>query len=93
MPVLVFRQRWASLFVARTDYKHNQLFHSKWIECHTAPEALISHPDASSLANVGKRREVVRGMSLVPVDKSTLITSYCCGRSAHASDGDPCYAG
>jgi hypothetical protein len=54
---------------------HNQLFDRKWIQKqHPVGEAILGHPDASSLVDLGSSFAVVRQMGLVPIDKATLIS-------------------
>jgi hypothetical protein len=53
---------------------HDQLFDAKWVEEHTsAGEEILGNADASSLADLGKSFDVVRDMSVIPIDKPTLI--------------------
>jgi hypothetical protein len=73
-PLLVKTKKKAIFDYGGLVTQHNQLFHSKWIESHAPPETLVGNPDPQSLANLGKTFAVVRDMSVVPVDKSTLIT-------------------
>jgi hypothetical protein len=54
--------------------RHNQQFDQKWIlEKQESAERMLGHPDASSLVDLGSSFTVVRQMSLVPIDKPTLI--------------------
>jgi hypothetical protein len=53
---------------------HNQLFETKWIHRkHPPEEVILGNPDASSLADLGSSFTVIREMSIVPIDKNTLI--------------------
>lgn len=74
-PLLIRTKRKAVLEYGGLLTKHNQAFHTRWVECATKPpESLVGSPDAASLANLGHSFEVVHDMSVVPVDKSTLIS-------------------
>jgi hypothetical protein len=54
--------------------KHDQLFETKWIHGnHPLDEVILGNPDASSLIDLGSSYAVVLGMSVVPIDKNTLI--------------------
>jgi hypothetical protein len=53
---------------------HDQLFDAKWIEGQrSSGEEILGNPDASSLADLGTSFDVVRDMSIIPIDKPTLI--------------------
>jgi hypothetical protein len=54
---------------------HNQLFDMKWIlSKHSQDDVILRSPDASSLIDLGASFTVIRQMSLVPIDKPTLLT-------------------
>lgn len=54
---------------------HDQLFDQKWIRKEQpANGVILGHPDASSLADLGRSFTVIRQMGLVPIDKPTLVT-------------------
>ena len=56
-----------------TDHAH--LFDAKWNRAEGPPgEVILGHPDASSLADIGSSFTVVRSMSVVPIDKATLVS-------------------
>ena len=53
---------------------HNQLFETKWIlNKHSQDDVILGNPDASSLIDLGASFTVIRQMSLVPIDKPTLL--------------------
>jgi hypothetical protein len=55
--------------------RHNQSFDEKWIRDPSIPaEKILGDPDPSSLADLGTSFDVVRRMSIVPIDKPTLIS-------------------
>jgi hypothetical protein len=54
---------------------HNQSFDEKWIrDPHIEGEKILGNADPSSLADLGTSFDVVRRMSIVPIDKPTLIS-------------------
>lgn len=53
---------------------HNQMFEEKWIHRkHPPDEKILGNPDASSLADLGSSFAIVLDMSLVPIDRITLL--------------------
>jgi hypothetical protein len=54
---------------------HNQLFETKWIrDRYSHNDVIMGNPDASSLIDLGDSFTVIRGMSIFPVNKQTLIS-------------------
>jgi len=54
---------------------HNQQFDQKWIqEQKPSDEVILGNPDPSSLIDLGSSYIVVRQMTLVPIDRRTLIS-------------------
>jgi hypothetical protein len=54
---------------------HNQQFDQKWIQKEQSPdEAILGHPDPSSLTDLGSSFTVIRQMGIIPIDKPTLVT-------------------
>jgi len=54
---------------------HDQRFEAKWIHGDRPPgEVILGHPDASSLGDLGAGFAVVRDMSVVPIDRRTLVS-------------------
>jgi hypothetical protein len=54
---------------------HNQSFDEKWIaDPNVDGEKILGSPDPSSLADLGTSFDVIRRMSIVPIDKPTLIS-------------------
>ena len=53
---------------------HNQMFEEKWIHSkHPPDQVILGNPDASSFADLGSSFAVVLDMSVVPIDKITLV--------------------
>ena len=53
---------------------HDQRFEAKWIHGdRPSGEVILGHPDASSLGDLGAGFAVVRDMSVVPIDRRTLV--------------------
>ncbi len=74
-PVLRNIKRKALLEYGALVTIHDQQFDEKWIQGQQQPdEEILGHADASSLIDLGSSFTVVRQMSLVPVNKPTLIT-------------------
>ena len=54
---------------------HNQQFDRKWIqEQKPADEVILGNPDPSSLIDLGSSYIVIRQMTLIPIDRRTLIS-------------------
>ena len=74
-PLLIKRRRKALWDYGAVVTIHNQQFDRKWVQKERSPdEILLGNPDASSLKDLGGGFTVVREMSVVPIDKPTLIT-------------------
>lgn len=74
-PLLVRTKRKALWDYGAVVTIHNQQFDRKWVKNERSPdEILLGNPDASSLEDLGGAFTVVREMSVVPIDKPTLIT-------------------
>jgi len=74
-PLLIKTKRKALWDYGAVVTIHNQQFDRKWVKNERSPdEILLGNPDASSLEDLGGAFTVVREMSIVPIDKPTLIT-------------------
>ncbi len=74
-PVLLKVKRKALVEYGALVTSHNQQFDTKWLRSEHGPgESILGNPDASSLIDLGSSFAVIRQMSIVPVEKSTLIS-------------------
>jgi hypothetical protein len=74
-PVLIEVKKTALFDYGALVAHHAQSFDAKWIRGDGAADAsILGSPDASSLADLGGSFTVVREMSVVPIDKPTLIS-------------------
>lgn len=74
-PLLMKVKRKALLEYGALVTIHNQQFDQKWIHGKQSPDdVILGDPSPSSLADLGSSFTVVRQMTLIPIDKPTLIT-------------------
>ena len=74
-PLLIKVKRKALFDFGALVTEHAQLFDAKWNRADLSTgEAILGNPDASSLSDLGSSFAVVRSMSVVPIDRATLIS-------------------
>jgi hypothetical protein len=74
-PLLIKIKKKALLEYGALVAIHNQQFDQKWIQKEQSPdEAILGHPDPSSLTDLGSSFTVIRQMGIIPIDKPTLVT-------------------